>query len=139
MAQSSTSPVPPRRTSRKVKPNINSDVEYDFVQRRINPSDRQLARALGLSPHVPHVASPLSPISIPSRQMLPVTFKPFTCGGKCGITAHSFRSPFKNHAVISYMYMRNAREDTPGAWNYLLVVLTKNVKYRIVEHLTNSS
>ena len=57
MALSSTSPVPPRRTSRTVKPNIDPDFEYDFVQRRIDQLDRELA-ASGLSPHVPIVPSP---------------------------------------------------------------------------------
>lgn len=74
MAQSSASPVPPRKTSRKVKPNIDPDFEYDFVQRRIDQLDRELA-ASGLSPHVPHVPSPSTRVSIPSRQMTesPVT------------------------------------------------------------------
>jgi len=74
MALSSTSPVPPRRTSRKVKPNIDPDFEYDFVQRRIDQLDHELA-ASGLSPHVPIVPSPSSRVSIPSRQMTetPVT------------------------------------------------------------------
>lgn len=67
MAQSSTSPVLPQRTSRKVKPNIDPDFEYGFVQRRIDQLDRELATS-GLLPHVPHVPSPPSHVSIPSRQ-----------------------------------------------------------------------
>ena len=36
MAQSSTSHVPPPRTSKKSQSNIDPDFEYDFVQRRID-------------------------------------------------------------------------------------------------------
>ena len=74
MAQKSTSPVLPRKSGRNVKPNLNPDFEYDYVQRRIDQLDLELA-ASGLSPHIPHVPSPPAGVSIPARQMTesPVT------------------------------------------------------------------
>ena len=74
MAQKSTSPVLPRKSGRNVKPNLDPDFEYDYLQRRIDQLDRELA-ASGLSPHIPHVPSPPAGVSIPARQMTesPVT------------------------------------------------------------------
>ena len=68
MAQKSASPVLPRKSGRNVKPNLDHDFEYDYVQRRIDQLDRELA-ASGLSPHIPHVPSPPAGVSIPARQM----------------------------------------------------------------------
>ena len=67
MAQSSSSPVLPRRTSRKVKPKINPDFEYDYVQRRIDQLNRELS-ASGPSPHILHVPLPPTRVFIPSGQ-----------------------------------------------------------------------
>ena len=53
MAQSSSSPVLPRRTRRKVKPKINPD----YVQRRIDQLDRELSASEPF-PHVLHVFIP---------------------------------------------------------------------------------
>lgn len=49
MVQQSASPTPPRRSSRKVKPNL--DPNFEYVQSRLNQLDRELA-ATGISPHV---------------------------------------------------------------------------------------
>ena len=68
MAQKSASPVLPRKSGRNVKLNLDHDFEYDYVQRRIDQLDRELAPS-GLSPHIPHVPSPPAGVSIPARQM----------------------------------------------------------------------
>lgn len=52
--QDSTSPVLPRRSGRKVKP--NRDPDYEYVQMRIDQLDRELA-ASGLSPRAPLITS----------------------------------------------------------------------------------
>ena len=70
--QDSTSPVLPRRSGRKVKP--NRDPDYEYVQMRIDQLDRELA-ASGLSPHAPLTTSHGSPSS---KQLsdLPVAVPP---------------------------------------------------------------
>ena len=56
MDQTSSSSFPLRRTGRQVKARIDPDFEYDYVQRRIDQLDRELA-ASGLSPRVSQVPS----------------------------------------------------------------------------------
>ena len=68
MAQAASSSLPLRRTGRKIKPKVDPDFEYDFVQRRIDQLDRELA-ATGISPRVSQVPSPPGRPSIPLRQM----------------------------------------------------------------------
>ena len=74
MAQAASSSLPLRRTSRKLKPKVDHDFEYDYVQQRIDQLDRELA-ASGLSPRVSQVPSSPGRPSIPLRQMTesPVT------------------------------------------------------------------
>ena len=68
MAQAASSSLPLRRTSRKIKPKVDPDFEYDYVQQRIDQLDRELA-ASGLSPRVSLVPSSPGHPSIPLRQM----------------------------------------------------------------------
>ena len=56
MAQAASSSLPLRRTSRKIKPKVGPDFEYDYVQQRIDQLDHELA-ASGLSPRVSQVPS----------------------------------------------------------------------------------
>ena len=58
-----TSPVPCRRSSRKVKPNLDPDFEYVLIDQL----DRELT-GLGMSPRVtsPNLAGPLSSGSVPA-------------------------------------------------------------------------
>ena len=77
MAQAASSSLPLRRTSRKIKPKVDPDFEYDYVQQRIDQLDRELA-ASGLSPRVSQVPSSPGRSSIPLRQMTesPATSQP---------------------------------------------------------------
>ena len=77
MAQAASSSLPLRRTSRKIKPKVDPDFEYDYVQQRIDQLDRELA-ASGLSPCVSQVPSSPGRSSIPLRQMTesPATSQP---------------------------------------------------------------
>ena len=68
MAQAASSFLPLRRTSRKIKPKVDPDFEYDYVQQRIDQLDRELA-ASGLSPRVSQVPSSPGRPYIPLRQM----------------------------------------------------------------------
>ena len=43
MAQAASSSLPLSRTSRKIKPKVDPDFEYDYVQQRIDQLDRELA------------------------------------------------------------------------------------------------
>ena len=69
MAQAASSSLPLRRTSRKLKPKVDPDFEYDYVQQCIDQLDRELAIS-GLSPRVSQVPSSPGRPSIPLRQMI---------------------------------------------------------------------
>ena len=75
MAQAASSSLPLHRTSRKIKPKVDSD--FDYVQQRIDQLDRELA-ASGISPRVSQVPSSPGRSSIPLRQMTesPATSQP---------------------------------------------------------------
>ena len=65
MAQAASSSLPLRCTSRKIKPKVDPDFEYDYIQQRIDQLDRELA-ASGLSPRVSQVpSSPGRPVALP--------------------------------------------------------------------------
>ena len=68
MAQAASSSLPLSRTSRKIKPKVDPNFEYDYVQQRIDQLDRELA-ASGLSTRVSLVPSSPGHPSIPLRQM----------------------------------------------------------------------
>ena len=88
MAQAASSSLPLRRTSRKIKPKVDPDFEYDYVQQRIDQLDRELA-ASGLSPRVSQVPSSPGRPSIPLRQM---TESPATSQA-ADLTAQTISSP----------------------------------------------
>ena len=92
MAQASgySDPVLPRRTSRKVKPNIDPDFEYDFVQRRIHQLDREIAASGLPTPHVPVAPPKPTRVSLtPPRQIKQIpesTVSPVTHASNAAIS-----------------------------------------------------